>query len=68
MKLKLDCKDVSRLLSDAQEHPPEPSEMARLRLHLVICEACRNVEEQMAFIRRAMQRLGHSDPPPPDRD
>ncbi len=67
MKLQLDCKEVSRLLSEMQDREVPAAEQARLRLHLVVCETCRTVEEQMAFIRRAMRRLGQDrDPPAPD--
>jgi predicted anti-sigma-YlaC factor YlaD len=65
MKLKLDCKDVSRLLSDSQDQALPAAERARLRLHLVICETCRNVDEQMQFIRQAMKRLSDEERPPP---
>jgi predicted anti-sigma-YlaC factor YlaD len=65
MKLQLDCKDVSRLLSEAQDRDTSAAEQARLRLHLVVCSTCRNVDEQMAFIRRAMRRLGQDRDPPP---
>jgi predicted anti-sigma-YlaC factor YlaD len=69
MKLTLDCKDVSRLLSDGQDRQLDPAERARMRLHLVMCQTCRNVDEQMDFIRRAMSRLGREEPladgPPP---
>jgi predicted anti-sigma-YlaC factor YlaD len=58
MKLNIDCKDVSRLISNAQDQDLPPAELAQLRLHLVICETCRNVDEQMQFIRRAMKTLG----------
>jgi predicted anti-sigma-YlaC factor YlaD len=58
MKLKIDCKDVSRLISNAQDQDLTPAERAQLRLHLVICETCRNVDEQMQFIRRAMKKFG----------
>jgi predicted anti-sigma-YlaC factor YlaD len=65
MKLMLDCKDVSRQLSSALDSPLDPAQQARLRLHLVICQTCRNVDEQMDFIRRAMRRLGREEPLPP---
>jgi predicted anti-sigma-YlaC factor YlaD len=65
MKLKLDCQDVSRLLSDAQDKDLPAAERARLRLHLVICQTCRNVDEQMQFIRQAMKRLGDEENKPP---
>ncbi len=66
MNTKLSCKDVARLLSDEQDQELPPGERARMRLHLVICQACRNVEEQMQFLRRAMKQLGRGDEPPRD--
>jgi predicted anti-sigma-YlaC factor YlaD len=66
MKLKLDCHDVSRLLSDAQDQELPAAERARLRLHLVICQTCRNVDEQLQFIRQAMKRLGDEEKRPPE--
>jgi predicted anti-sigma-YlaC factor YlaD len=66
MKLMLDCKDVSRLLSAGQDSELPASERARMRLHLVLCQTCRNVSEQLAFIRLAMRRLGLDEPLPDD--
>lgn len=63
MKLELDCRQVARLISDDQEQPMDPAQRARVRLHFVLCSACRNVEEQLAFLRRAMRRLDRHDPP-----
>ena len=57
MKLKLDCQEVSRLISEAQDANLPAPDRARMRLHFVMCQACRNVDEQMAFLRRAMQQL-----------
>jgi hypothetical protein len=65
MKDKLDCKDVSRLISDGQDQTLPAAERARLRLHFVICQTCRNVDEQMQFIRRAMKKLSDDDKQPP---
>jgi Putative zinc-finger len=65
MKLKLDCKDVSRLISDGQDRELPQAERANLRLHFVICETCRNVDEQMQFIRRAMKNFGDDSKLPP---
>ncbi len=64
MKLMLDCKEVSRLLSERLDQTLPPAERARMRLHLVMCETCRNVDEQMDFLRRAMRELGRQDEPP----
>jgi predicted anti-sigma-YlaC factor YlaD len=63
----LDCKTVSLLISSGQDAELPPRERARLRLHFVLCDACRNVDDQIGFIRRAMRRLdaARSDAPDP---
>ena len=60
MKLQLDCKEMSRLISEGQDLTLPPAERARMRLHFVICSTCRNVDEQFGFLRRAMHRLGET--------
>jgi anti-sigma factor RsiW len=60
---RLTCKQVARILSAGLDRELPETERARLRLHLVICDACRNVEQQFDFIRRAMRSLGRDDPP-----
>lgn len=65
MKIQLDCQDVSRLISEGLDDKLPAGERARMRLHFVICQTCRNVDEQMQFIRRAMRRLGDDDSPTP---
>jgi predicted anti-sigma-YlaC factor YlaD len=61
MSRALDCKEVSRILSDGLDKAMTPPERARLRLHMVVCDTCRNVEEQMAFLRVAMQKLSQAE-------
>lgn len=63
MKLGLDCQEVSRLISTRQDQDLPAGERARLRLHFVICDACRNVDEQMSFLRRAMRQMNKEEPP-----
>ena len=65
MKVMLDCQEVSRLISGGLDQTLPVADRARMRLHLVMCSNCRNVEEQMAFLRRAMRGLGRDDPLPP---
>jgi predicted anti-sigma-YlaC factor YlaD len=60
---ELDCKAVSRFLSEGHDRTMPPKERARLRLHLVICDACRNVDAQFSFLRDAMKTLGKDIPP-----
>jgi predicted anti-sigma-YlaC factor YlaD len=57
----LDCKAVSRLISDGLDKTLAPADRAQLRLHFVVCQTCRDVDAQMAFLRRAMQTLGKVD-------
>jgi predicted anti-sigma-YlaC factor YlaD len=63
MKPELDCKEVSRLISNGLDETLPAPERVRLRLHFVICETCRNVSEQMQFLRRAIRDLGKDEPP-----
>ena len=62
MNPKINCKDVSRLISEGFEKTLPHDEAMRLRLHFVICSTCRGVNEQMSFLRDAMRRLGKQDP------
>lgn len=68
MKINLNCQEVSRLLSDGQDLQLPSADRARLRLHLVMCEACRNVDEQMQFLRTAMRGMNRDDPEKPKKD
>jgi predicted anti-sigma-YlaC factor YlaD len=63
MKVGLDCKEVSRLISEGLDQTMPASERARLRYHFVICQTCRTVDEQMKFLRRAVKAM-EKDPPP----
>ena len=53
----LSCKDVSRLLSQREDRHLNFGERVTLRLHLVICDVCRNLSRQMTLLRPAVQRL-----------
>jgi predicted anti-sigma-YlaC factor YlaD len=61
MTPELDCKAVSRLISEGHDRALPPDQRERLRQHFAICQACRTVEEQMALLRLAMHRLGRDD-------
>ena len=61
MKINVDCKEMARLISDGQDRDLPDGERARMRLHFVICQTCRNVDEQMSFLRNAMRRLGRDE-------
>ncbi|MDH4061857.1 MAG: zf-HC2 domain-containing protein [Aquincola sp.] len=58
---KLTCKQVARILSDGLDAQMPPAERTRLRLHMVVCEACRNVEQQFDLLRRLMRKAGPAE-------
>ncbi|MEK9953523.1 MAG: zf-HC2 domain-containing protein [Curvibacter sp.] len=49
----LSCKEVNRLLSEAQDRPLVLRERLPLRLHLALCQGCRNFGQQLDFLRQA---------------
>ncbi|HQR70766.1 MAG TPA: zf-HC2 domain-containing protein [Burkholderiaceae bacterium] len=57
----LNCREVTRLVSESQERPLRVNERMGLRLHLMMCSGCRNFERQMAVMRSAMREFAHSD-------
>ena len=50
------CKDVSRALSQMQDADVAFPLYLRLRLHLLLCDACTRFEQQLHFLRLAMRR------------
>jgi predicted anti-sigma-YlaC factor YlaD len=66
MKFMLDCRLLARLLSQTSEGTAPLAIRARMGLHLMSCRACRNVDGQMRFVRKAMQAL-QLDQPVADR-
>ena len=57
----LDCRAAARLISAALEDDVGPVDRRRLQHHFVVCRTCRTVDEQMNFLRAAMNRLGELD-------
>jgi predicted anti-sigma-YlaC factor YlaD len=55
--MKLSCREASRLLSQSMDRPLGLAEQVRLRLHLTLCDACRNFNRQLEVLRRAVARL-----------
>ena len=53
----LSCKEVTRLVSQGLDRELTLGERTALRLHLAICEGCRNVNRQLSFLRLAVKRL-----------
>jgi hypothetical protein len=61
MAVRLSCQHASRLLSQREDEPLPFGQRLKLRLHLMICDACTNVSRQFAALRMAMQRFRSKD-------
>ena len=61
MGLKPTCKEVHQLVSEGLDRKLTFIERMRMRLHLLVCDACTRFNHQMALIHTAMQRLSHGD-------
>ncbi len=55
------CKEVHRLVSEGMDRDLSLVERTRMRLHLVMCEACTRFTGQMDLLRRAMRAVPPSD-------
>ena len=56
------CKEISLLLSQAQERPLGRAERLSVRLHLFLCAGCSNFRAQLEFLRAAVRRYrDHGD-------
>lgn len=53
----LNCKEATRLMSEAQDRPLNVGEKLQLEMHLAMCRGCRNFREQMDFLRLACRRF-----------
>lgn len=53
---KLMCKDVTRLLSQAQDSRLPFLVRMRVRAHLQVCALCTRFEAQLRFLRAAARR------------
>lgn len=58
--MMLTCREVSRLASQGLDRRLGFGKRVRLRVHLAICEGCANFSRQLAFLRKAVARLGDS--------
>lgn len=51
------CRLASRLASDACERSLTLIEWLRLRLHLLMCQSCRNYEKEILLLRDVLARI-----------
>jgi hypothetical protein len=54
--IRITCQRASRLLCQQQDEPLPFGKRLRLRIHLMVCDACRNVSRQLASIRLGLQK------------
>lgn len=54
----LSCKETSLLVSESFDRRLSWRERIALRMHLLVCGACRTFANQMAFLRTAARRFG----------
>mgnify|MGYP003526141018 CR=1 FL=1 len=52
----LSCKETSELVSRSLDERLSWSQRMAVRLHLMMCGACRHFTAQMGFLRRAARR------------
>jgi len=55
--VSISCKEVTRLVSEGLDRDLSLAERTQLQVHFAICRGCRAVNEQMHFLRKAMQKL-----------
>ena len=51
----LNCREATRLMSEAQEHPLKLGEKLSLKMHVMMCSGCRNFGDQMHVLRRIVR-------------
>lgn len=56
MKLRLTCREVTRLVLEGELRALGPLERLRLRLHWLACDACVHFRRQNAALRVALDR------------
>lgn len=55
------CKEVSVLLSQAQERELSATERLAVTVHLAICKGCAQFKKQLEFMRAAVRRWRDPD-------
>ena len=50
------CKEATRVISQAQDRSLSTFEAWKLRMHLTVCDACTRFAQQVRFLREALQR------------
>lgn len=63
------CREVTRLLSEELDSPAALRRPWRVRMHLIVCSACRLYERQIRWMRASMRAVAERLPlrMPPER-
>lgn len=65
--MMMNCREATRLMSEAQDRKLTLKENAELKFHKMICTGCRNFGNQMDSIRAFMQEFAKT-PEGPGQD
>lgn len=59
------CKEMTRLISEAMDQPLSPRQKIQLKIHLLICPGCAHFQRHLNGLRDLMSRCGRSQKQPP---
>jgi len=59
MKLLLTCKQASLIISISIDNKLSLSDHLKLKFHFIICDACKRFNQQLRFIKTAIQQIKH---------
>ena len=59
MRIRLTCRDATRLVLAGEDRRLTAGERVRLRLHLLVCRLCPRFVRQVDFMRRALGQWKH---------
>jgi hypothetical protein len=57
MKLLLNCKQASQIISQSLDNPLSWPDRIKLKLHLFICNACTRFNQQLRLIKNSIERM-----------
>ncbi|HKJ07989.1 MAG TPA: hypothetical protein VKA76_02780 [Gammaproteobacteria bacterium] len=57
------CREVALLLSREHDQPTRPRRTLPVRIHLLICKACRPYERQLDWLQHTLRRLQDTQSP-----
>ncbi len=55
------CRQASRIVSEAMERKLTMKERINLRIHLFVCDMCRNFKQNVHLLERTLRRIGSGD-------